>query len=269
MTSLASQQAMLLRSLFDRPTALAMKNVADGAMNSWPRGLNAYQSNGHVLAERSLKAAYPVVCQLLGEDSFSALAQVLWHAHPPMRGDLAQWGDCLSDFIAGSAQLADEPYLADVARAEWALHTSATQPDLELDYESLNLLVSDDPAHVGVVLAPGCRVFQSRWPVASILTAHLDGEPALESVGEWLRQGVSQGVVVWRHGMLPKVRVAMEGEVDFLERLMAGDSLSDALNSATALNFSVWFPQAVQTALVIAVQRLSAAQKDNEDGLSL
>jgi hypothetical protein len=184
------------------------------------------------------------------------MAQVLWHAYPPTRGDMAQWGDLLPSFILNSAQLHDEPYLADVARAEWAMHTSAAQRDQTPEPESLNLLLTEDPAHVGVVLAPGCWSFQSDWPVASILTAHLEGEPAIEAVGEWVRQGVPQGVVVWRQGMRPMVRLAIEGEVNFLERLVAGDSLSGALNNVPALNFATWFPHAVQTALVMGIQKL-------------
>ena len=39
-------------------------------------------------------------------------------AGPPLQGDVATWGVGLPDFIAAGQQLADEPYLADVARLE-------------------------------------------------------------------------------------------------------------------------------------------------------
>ncbi|MGH6626932.1 MAG: HvfC/BufC family peptide modification chaperone, partial [Burkholderiaceae bacterium] len=121
MSPLALQQQALLAALFGAPPD-AIKLIAPLAHGAWVRGLNAYQANGHAVAGCSLRAAYPVLAQLLGEDSFEALACALWHARPPARGDLALWGEDLASFVAASAQLADEPYLADVARVEWALH---------------------------------------------------------------------------------------------------------------------------------------------------
>ena len=124
MSPLALQQQALLQALFGAPQD-ASKLIAPHAHGAWARGLKAYQGNGQALARRSLQAAYPVLARLLGEQSFEALACALWHARPPARGDLALWGEALPAFVAASAQLADEPYLADVARVEWALYRAA------------------------------------------------------------------------------------------------------------------------------------------------
>jgi len=114
-STLQSQQQALLNALFARPAEpadLALHRYATGVGSRSERGLLAYRANGHALAHRSLLAAYPVVRQLLGEESFADLARAVWHAHPPHRGDIAQWGDFLPAFVSDSPQLSDVPYLA-------------------------------------------------------------------------------------------------------------------------------------------------------------
>ena len=216
MSDLATQQQGLLRALFEWPSGNAVRALVQVTADGSHRGLKAYQTNGHMLAERALAAAYPVVAQLVGAESFADLARAHWHQDPPLRGDLAQWGDGLPGFLALSAQLADEPYLPDVARVEWELHCCATAPNANPDPHSLALLTTEDPSGLGLRLAPGCWSFHSPWPVADLLGAHLHGSPSLETVGAQLREGVAQDTVVWRRGLRPEFRQAMPGEVALL-----------------------------------------------------
>lgn len=258
MSTLAAQQAALLDALLAWPADDAIKNIAVYAQGSWARGLKAYQSHGHALAERTLRAAYPVLTQLVGDESQGALARAFWHAHPPAQGDLAQWGAELADFVRTSAQLADEPYLADVATAEWALHRSATAANRAADPRSFALLMVHDPADLHLCLAPGCALVQSPWPVASLLQAHRGGPagqaPDLAAAGQRLRAGVAEDVVVWRAQLQPRWREAWPGEALLLAALLSGRSLGKALDAAPALDFNAWLPMAVQTHLLLGVQ---------------
>lgn len=256
MSRLATQQQALLDALFAWPSENAMNNIAAHAGNTWARGLKAYQANGHAAAERSLQAAYPVLTQLLGPQSLSALARALWHAQPPIRGDLAQWGAALAEFVRASAQLADEPYLADVATLEWALHTGASAANATADAASFALLMQHDPGDLQLQLAPGCAVLPSAWPVVSIVRAHLDHRAAFEEVGQRLRAGVAETAVVWRADLRPRVREAQPGETALLSALLAGLSLGAALDSAPALDFATWLPMAVQTRLLLGAKLL-------------
>jgi hypothetical protein len=255
MSTLAKQQQMLLDALFAWPAQEATKHAAAGLAEPSVRGLKAYQTNGHMLAERALMAAYPVVAQLIGMESFADLARALWHAHPPLRGDLALWGEALPAFLQSNTQLQDEPYLPDVARAEWTMHCCATAADGVTDLASLSLLTTNDPADLRLVLAPGCAALRSDWPLASILGAHLEGSPALKDVGRQLQARHAQDIVMWREGLRPRVREAMPGEAGCLQALLAGKSLAQALASAPALDFEIWFPMAIQSSLVLGVAR--------------
>jgi hypothetical protein len=205
------------------------------------------------LAERALAAAYPVVAQLLGGESFADLARALWHAHPPRYGDIAQWGDTLPAFLRASTQLQDEPYLPDVARVEWALHCCISAPDASADLSTVALLTSQDPQNLHFTLAPGSAVVSSPWPVVSIVCAHLESKPALELVGQLLRAAVPQDAVVWRQGLRPCVREAQNGEAHFLQALLRGASLGAALDAASALDFGQWLPNAAHSGLLLRV----------------
>ena len=254
MSALAAQQQAMLAALLQWPATNAMKNIAGYAINTGPRGLKAYQTNGHALAERVLQAAYPVLTQLLGEESLADLARALWHAHPPTCGDLAQWGAALPEFVRHSAQLRDEPYLADVAASEWALHCCATAPDAAPDVASLALLAEHDPGLLSLRLSPGAALVRSVWPVADIIAAHQAKQPippTLAQVGQKLRDQVAQDVVVWREHLAPCLRQAQPGEAALLSALLAGQSLGSALDASPALDFGSWFPFAVHTGLVL------------------
>lgn len=261
MNALAAQQQALLDALLVWPTNIAIENIATSPVKTKARGLKAYQANGHMLAERVLQAAYPVVTQMLGVESMGALARAFWHAQPPTCGDLTQWGDGLAGFLRASAQLAEEPYLADVATLEWALHTCASAADQVADPASFALLITHDPAKLRLALAPGCTVVASAWPVASLLGAHLAGNPSLAEAGQRLGDAVAETALVWRAGLRPDVRAALPGESDFVVALLEGAALAQALDRAPALDLNHWLPHAVQTQLLLGAEPVEAAGK--------
>jgi hypothetical protein len=257
--SLGEQQQALLQALraprHEDANALAAAQaglLAGGGGNQWQRGLAAYRTNGHELAPRALAAAYPAVAQLLGDDNFRGLARSLWTAHPPRRGDIAQWGGELAAHIeALPGLIAEEPFLADVARVEWLLHRAAGAADAALDAASLQMLTTHDPAALTLVLCPGAASLASAWPVASIVNAHIAGEPSIEEAGTRLREGRAETALVWREGLRPRVREALPGEPDFVAALQAGRSLADALQVAPALDFAAWLAAAVPSGLLV------------------
>jgi hypothetical protein len=259
MSPLARQQAALLALLFDWPNDAGSRDLAAFADATWVRGQKVYQANGHALACNALRAAYPVLAQMLGAESFDALARALWHAHPPLCGDAAQWGGALPGWVSASETLAAEPYLADVASVEWAMHCAASAADGLMDAASFALLSGHDPADVLLVLAPGCACVCSDWPVVSLVHAHLHQNPPLADVGHMLRDGVAQEALVWRSGLRVEVREAQRGEVALVGALLAGQTLGRALEGATELDISAWLPMAVQSGLLLGVRLANVA----------
>jgi len=254
-STLALQQRALLAALRQPRHGDAMPLLAPWVVPSplAARGLRAYRSNAHELAVRVLAAAYPVLAQLMDEDNFAPLARSLWQHHPPASGDLAQWGGALAGHIGELPQLAAEPYLADVARAEWCLHRAATAADVAADMASFALLTQHDAARLRLVPAPGTAAIPSAYPVASIMLAHLHGSPTLDTAGRRLRDGVAETALAWRHGLKPVLREAVPGEAAFVAALKESASLADSLAAAPQLDFQQWLVPAVQGGLVVGV----------------
>jgi hypothetical protein len=255
---LTQEQQSLLAALFG--------NADEGAL--WPclqaathttlarRGLQAYQSNGLALAEWALGAAYPVLAQLIGDESFAPLARHVWRQQPPQRGDVACWGAGVAAFIEAAPQLANEPFLADVARVEWALHRAATAADVQPDLPTLALLSDGDEANAATVtLAAGVFVLASPWPVVSIVNAHLGGEPTMEQAAERLQSAMGEHALVWRQGFKPRLRNISAAEHVLLAALLAGCSLDDALQQAVdaspEFDFGAWLAESVAIGLVV------------------
>ena len=259
---LAEQQQALLLALWQprQPDAIAtaaahVESVTAAGQRHWQRGLHAYRSNGQELAQRTLAAAYPVVASLIGPDDFSRMARQLWQQYPPVQGDLGQWGQPLARLLASLPELTQaEPYLADVATVEWALHRAATAADAQADFASFSLLAEGDPAQLNLVLSPGLFILDSGYPVASIINAHLLGEPTLAEAGRRLEAQAAESVVVWREGLKPRLRQADAGEATFLAAVQEGQSLADSLSSAPAFDFTGWLASAVQSGLLVGAR---------------
>ena len=272
---LAQDQSQLLAALFagidtSQHTAGFMQRLQPGEARRalTERGLLAYRANGTALAERALTAVYPVLAQLLGEDSFAPLARHFWRQTPPQRGDVAQWGAALADFLDAAPQLASEPFLGDVARIEWALHCAATAADSTADIGSFALLASGDPEKATLTLSDGVVALASAYPVVSIVHAHLQGEPTLAQVAALIGEGVCEHALVWRQGLRPRLRASSAAEHGLLAGLQAGLSLETALAATapdTSFDFNDWLSQAVQSGLVTGAHLLNSANNTREE----
>jgi Putative DNA-binding domain len=272
LAALAHEQQQLLRALLgDRESAglwpqLRLGSPAGSALAH--RGLLAYRSHGLALAERALAAAYPVISQLVGADNFAPMARQFWRQQPPAQGDMACWGGELAGFIAAAPQLADEPFLADVARVEWALHQAATAVDSSPDLTSIALLTRHAPDALTLQLSPGTARVASAYPVVSLMKAHVDapGEPDLTHAGELLRERIGEHALIWRHGLKPQVEAINQAESAFIHALLQAQSLAQALEaaaqSADAFDFSDWLARAVQGQLVTGAQLLSLSKTE-------
>lgn len=243
----ALRQQMLLRALWRdaRPGVLAGW-TRDG--EHFARGLQAYQAHAGALAERALGAAYPTVQQLLGAESFAALARAFWHAEPPQRGDVATWGGELPAFVASAPQLAAEPYMAGVARLEWAVHQAQSAADGAPDVPGLELLADHDPATLRLLAQPGTAVLACEHAVVTIWRAHQsDAADRFAPAQEALADGRAEWALVWRAGWRVDVAAVPEADRVFTQAVLRGDSLGLALAAAAPeFAFEPWLINTLQ-----------------------
>jgi len=255
----ALRQQMLLRALW----ADARPGVVAGWLRDAPsratRGLQAYRANAGALAERALAAAYPTVVQLVGDESFGPMARALWFAEAPQLGDVGQWGEALPGFIAAAPQLAEEPYLADVARLDWAVHRAEQAADGSAA-TGLQLLAESDPLALHLRVADGVTLLCSVHPVVSIWTAHRSqAEDRFAPVREAFAAGRGDNALVWRDGMKAAVQAVPDADARFTQALLDGGTLAHALDHAAAgFAFERWLPQALTHGWLRAVETAPA-----------
>ena len=267
LSTLAEQQASMLAALLGRGSLDTLQvnlHVDESAQARLARrGIEVYRANAAASAERSLCGTFPVLVQLIGSESFEPLARYFWQQYPPQRGDLAQWGAALPDFLAAAPQLADEPFLADVARVEWALHEAATAEDAVLDAATFALLAIQDAPHT-LAISKGCVLLRSAYPVATLVNAHLSSEPTLEVAALHLASGTAEVALVWRHGFKPRVRNLDAGEAALIDGLLRRQPLDVALQAAcdadAEFDFNAWLGHAVQSGLVTGALALQPAE---------
>ena len=251
------RQQQLLRALWrrggDAALGLWLRESADRAAH----GLAAYRGNAAAIAERALAAAYPTVQQVLGDESFAQLARAFWHREPPSRGDLAQYGEALPRWLAADAQLASEPYLADVARVDWAVHTIEHAADVALQPPGLSLLGELEPAQLRLRLRPGLTVLRSAWPVVAIWQAHRSDAPdRFEPVRRALAEGTPEIALLARDGWRASVQRIDDASVAvFFEALLRGATLAHALAAAgDAFRFDRWLADALRCQWLAAIE---------------
>jgi Putative DNA-binding domain len=261
----ALRQQMLLRALWgDARPGVVSGWLRDAAPRA-TRGLQAYGANAGALAERALGAAFPTVAQLVGAESFAGLARAFWRAEPPQRGDIAQWGAGLPAFIGAAAQLAEEPYLADVARLDWAVHVAEQSGDRGAAPAGVERLADTEPAQLRLHLAPGTALVSSTHPVATIWHAHRSDAPdRFGPVRAAFAKGHGEHALVWRDGYRAQVTALSEPDGRFTQAVIDGQALDHALDRAGAdFAFEPWLLAALQQGWLVAVEADSHSDSRN------
>lgn len=215
-----------------------------------------YRNNVVVGIGDSLAATYPVVAALVGAEFFNAMAGVFVRSMPPTSPIMIDYGGDLADFIAGFTAADGLPYLADVARLEWAISRAYHAADAEPI--TLAALAGIAEAALGCVrprLHPSLRLVRSPWPIAAIWRAHQGGDPATASAA---LPETGECAMVVRPGLEVDIRVLDGAVFDFVAALAAGETLDAALErlaTADAPDAAVCLAQLFETGAVVGIDK--------------
>ena len=120
-----------------------------------------------------LKAAYPVVCQLVDERFFAYAADQYIRRQPPAGPCLFEYGASFAQFLADFPACRELVYLPDVARLEWALHLAWYAEDaVPCAVECLRDLASHELTSLTFALEPSVSYIRSAWPLDRIWRMH-------------------------------------------------------------------------------------------------
>lgn len=243
----------------------ALRSGQPGALAGWTRaparatvarGLAVYTANAAVNAERALGARYPTVQAMLGDETFAPMARAFWRQSPPVRGDLAQWGDALPDFLADAEQLAELPYLADVARLDDAVARAEGAADMEPDLATLMRLSDTAPERLVLRPSPGLALVASGHPIVTVWRAHHDAQQTAQAdpfaeARAALADQRAETALVWRQGWVVRVAEVDAPTAEFLRRaLLQAQPLAEALD-VPGFDFEKWLAPAVADGLLV------------------
>lgn len=226
------------------------------------RRLEIYRHNFRTNLRGALKDIYPVIHAVVGDTFFMHAADQFVVAQPSRSGDLNQFGVEWAAFLGAYPYAADLPYLADVARLEWAWHRAFHAGDASaLDLAALAAVPAEAHGALCLVLHPTTRLVKSSFPVLRIWEVN---QPSFtgEMMVDWhapadtllLHRDVIDGVSVLIE------RVSPAGYA-FLQALQREDTLEAASIAALAVDATFdlqgFLLAVVQSGVITGFTRLS------------
>lgn len=207
-----------------------VSHIAGGAI---PAAARLRVHRHHVIESLSaaLAATFPTVQALVGIEFFRGLARAFTGRSLPAQPVLAEYGAGFPAFIAEHRAAGGLPYLADMARLDWALNLAAQQaPGERLTAAALARLPVGELPFLRIALAPGSTLVVSAYPLDRIWQA---SQPdAGEDKVDLNRGGVR--LLVLSHGADRAFASLSTGEAAFIGTLAKGAAaLEEASVAAT------------------------------------
>ena len=205
------------------PARAVPEGLHDGQNRSARMRFDVYRNNVVASLSDALVAGFPVIHKLVGEPFFRAMAGVFVRAHPPPSPVLTFYGDAFPAFLEGFEPVAHLPYLADVARLEFALREAYHAADASP--APANALQDPRLMEARLRLAPATRIIASPYPIHAIWRANTDPDapPA---------QGGAECVLITRPDWDPWPRLVAPDTARFIAALLEGKTFAEALAAA-------------------------------------
>lgn len=146
--------------------------IADGIAAA--ARLDIYRNTFIGTLTNALRLSFPAVHRLVGEAFFESAARLFIEAEPPRSAYLDDYGAGFPEFLARHTPAASLPYLAGVARLEWAVSRALHAPDTQaLEISSLTRIDSAQHGLIAFVPHPSVALVQAEHPVDTIWRAVL------------------------------------------------------------------------------------------------
>jgi len=168
-----------------------------------------------------LQANYPVLAQLLGEETFARMAQEYLAIYPSRHYSVRWFGHRLAEFLSEFADYRDQQWLHELASWEWKIATAFDASDATaLTPSHLSAVAPEEWPQLQFTFHPSVQRISLDTNVAAIIKADGNGErlpvpTKLDVRTEWL---------IWRQDLTVQYR-----SLDAAEK----SAIDVAINSAT------------------------------------
>ncbi|MGH7000638.1 MAG: HvfC/BufC family peptide modification chaperone [Stellaceae bacterium] len=234
MSTLLEIQRAVARSILAHDDGAATAYIVADELAAEAR-LNIYRNTIIASLTTALRLSYPAVHRLVGAAFFESAARPFIETHPPRSADLDDYDPAFSGFLDDFAPAASIPYLAGVARLEWAVSRALHALDAEaLDPARLGAIDPADHHRIRFVPHQSVGLVRADHPVDAIWRAVLaqdDAAMAAIDIGAgpvWLLvQRRETGIAVTRLD---------QAAWHFTARLCGGRSLQAAIDAAVGID---------------------------------
>jgi hypothetical protein len=199
----------------------------DGAPSR--KRFDVYRNNVVAGLVEVLKAAFPAVQRIVGDEFFAAMARVYVAGQPPRSPIMLEYGEGFDAFISTFAPAAELPYLRDVAVLERACLEAYHEADVQPLEPALLLRAGPDRlSSAKLILHPSTRIVRSSFPVVTLWQMNVGGGVAtpLDLVGN------GEDALIVRPVDAVEVRRLPAGAATFIQALTGGMPLIDAATVA-------------------------------------
>ena len=197
---LTALQQRVVNTLFHPTTvATAAMDVQASARLTAEQCLGIYRHSVQGVLSTHLQAVYPVCEQLLGEAFFAQTLTLFVDQQPPRSPLLADYGDTFPDFLVQQSALQSLPWLADVARVEWARHCAWHSAQLPAqDFRTFVQLSAPQQAQTRFYLPASAQLLASPFATHAVWLAHQVEDYPEKLALEAIHIAQPSLVLVWR-----------------------------------------------------------------------
>jgi hypothetical protein len=225
MPSLLELQSEVMRAILgadDRHAAQLV--VARGIAAA--RRLGIYANTTRVNFQQSLRASFPAILRLVGDDYFHQCAREFHQRYPSNCGDLQYTGAHFPDYLEGLHAAGEYRYLGDVARLEWLRQEALLSADHPpLDFGKLAAVAPSDYGELRFRLHPATRMLVSDYPSLAIWRANVGSDREPEIID--LALGADR-LLLTRKTLQVEVHRLSRDEHCFLVAVRRGERFSEA-----------------------------------------
>lgn len=145
--------------------------------------LQIYRNNFLVSLGEALKSNFPVTRQIVGEDYFAQAARAFILRAPPTGPCLFEYGESFADFLDKLPEMTALPYVAEMARFEFARIAAYHAPvEALLTDAAIARVPPDNLADLPIRLARHVRLLAVRFPIVALWQAHQAAEPDIATI---------------------------------------------------------------------------------------
>lgn len=174
MSSLLEVQREFAAAFLSDSSSAVARHI-DGGMFTGEERLAIYRNASRSSLVAALGLTYPAVARLVGDEFFEGVARRFAIARAPAGGYLNEYGGGFGDYLSTFPGATTIPYLADVARFEWALGQAANAED-RAPLAPAALASVAAPAGLRFMPHVSLRMLWLRHPADQIADAVLSGD---------------------------------------------------------------------------------------------